>query len=96
MAPSDINNSVIKSVDIFKICVKGDKNMGNWKEAERIREAILKAEGVIIDGKHYSPILGKGYIHDRYSCSCGFTDNSGWKELYHELRNPSHKMTKNW
>lgn len=71
-------------------------NMGNWKEAKRIRDVMLKAEVTVIDGKYYPPIHGKGYIYDKYSCDCGFTDKSSWKALYHGLRNLSHSMTKNW
>jgi hypothetical protein len=50
--------------------------MENWKEAKIRREQILSGggKGVIIDSKYYPPILGKGYIHDRFSCNCGFTD----------------------
>lgn len=70
--------------------------MGNWKEAERVREAMIKEDGVVIGGRYYPQILGKGYIHDKYSCTCGFTDKIAWKALFHELRNLSHKMTKNW
>ncbi len=70
--------------------------MGNWKEAEHLREQILKAKGIIIDGKYYPPIHGKGYIHDRYSCNCGFTDDNGWRVACHKLKNPFHKMRKNW
>ena len=70
--------------------------MGNWKEAERVREEMQKAKGVVIEGKYYPPILGKGYIHDRYSCDCGFTDKSYWQVVGHKLKNPFHKMIKNW
>lgn len=70
--------------------------MGDWKEAKRVRDAMLKAEGVVIDGKFHPPILGKGYIHDRYSCNCGFTDKSNWNATFHKFRNLSHKMIKNW
>jgi len=62
--------------------------MGNWKEAERIREEMLMPKGVVIDGKYYPPIFGKGYIHDRYSCC--------WQATGHKLKNLSHKMKKNW
>ncbi len=70
--------------------------MGNWKEAEHIRKTMLDAKGVVIDGKYYPPILGKGYIHDRYSCDCGFTDKSRWQAAGHKLKNLLHKMKKNW
>lgn len=83
--------------DARKLLRNGDLyNMGNWKEAERVREAILEAKGVVIDGKYIPPILGKGFIHDRYSCDCGFTDKSSWQAFLHEWKNPSHKMMKNW
>lgn len=70
--------------------------MGNWKEAEIRREQILGGKGIVIDGKYYPPMFGKGYIHDRFSCSCGFTDRSGWQAMFHRLRNLSHKIKKNW
>ncbi len=60
-----------------------------------LREAMLKSKGVVIDGKYIPPIVGKGFIYDRYSCSCGFTDKSRWQAFIHILKNSSHKMVKN-
>lgn len=72
--------------------------MGNWKEAEIRRTQILEGKGKCITIGDYiiSPILGKGYIHDRFSCNCGFTNRSGWQAIIHRLKNLSHKTRKNW
>jgi len=71
--------------------------MGNWKDAKRVRDAMMKdTKGVFIDGMCIPPIRGKGFIHDRYSCDCGFTDKSSWQAMIHRLKNLRHKMRKNW
>lgn len=72
--------------------------MGNWKEAEIRRMQILegKGKGIIIGKYIIPPILGRGYIHDRFSCNCGFTDKSGWQAMIHRIKNLSHEMRKNW
>lgn len=46
---------------------------GNWKDAIKVRDQMQKAKGIVVEGKYYPPMLGKGFIHDRYSCSCGLT-----------------------
>ncbi len=70
--------------------------MGNWKEAKIRRKQILEGEGKrIIMGRYIiSPILGKGYIYDRFYCNCGFTNKNYWQALFHKLKNLSHKMKK--
>ena len=70
--------------------------MGNWKDNLKVMEAMINSKGVTINGIYIPPIRGMGFIHDRYSCDCGFTDKSGWQAFLHEWKNLSHKMIKNW
>lgn len=83
-------------IDILKEVNSRSGYYGKLKEAERVRDSMMKAKGIVIEGRFYPPILGKGYIHDRFSCDCGFTDKSGWQAMIHRLKNLSHKMRKNW
>ena len=68
----------------------------NWKENKIIQEAMRNAKDIIVDGIRIPPIRGEGCIYDRFSCNCGWTDDSKWGSIIHKLLNLSHKMRKNW
>lgn len=72
--------------------------MGNWKENLKLMEILTSEnrEGVTINGVYIPPIRGKGFIHDKYSCDCGWTDKGFWDVFHHAIKNSTHKMKQNW